>query len=56
MKNGNGQHAADVAAKERTQILDLASMFGIEQGDDDWSKFKGEVEKRNALRIERLRA
>lgn len=54
-KNGSGQHAADAAAKERTQILDLASMFGMEQGDTPWPAFKAEVENVNARRLERLR-
>lgn len=53
-KNGNGQHAADAAAKERNQTLDLASMFGIVQGTDDWPTFKGNVDRANARRLERL--
>jgi len=54
-KNGNGQHAADAAAKERTQILDLASMFGMElEGDEEWTTFKARVERANARRLENL--
>jgi len=55
-KNGNGQHAADAAAKERTQILDLASMFGIEQGGEDWPTFKARVERANERRLASLGA
>lgn len=54
-KNGNGQHAADAAAKERTQILDLASMFGIEQRHgEDWPTFKARVDVANTRRLESL--
>jgi hypothetical protein len=54
-KNGNGQHAADAAAKERGQILDLASMFGMEiEGDEEWASFKARVERANTRRLENL--
>ena len=54
-KNGNGQHAADAAAKERTQILDLASMFGMElEGDEEWSSFKARVQRANDRRLASL--
>jgi hypothetical protein len=53
-KNGSGQHAADAAAKERNQTLDLASMFGIVQGTDDWPTFKANVDRANARRLERI--
>lgn len=54
-KNGNGQHAADTAAKERAQILDLASMFGMElEGDEEWATFKSRVERANERRLANL--
>lgn len=54
-KNGNGQHAADAAAKERSQILDLASMFGMElEGDEEWTTFKARVERANERRLASL--
>ena len=51
-KNGNG---IDHAAKEKSQTLDLAAMFGITQGNDDWQTFKAKVDRANSRRIERLR-
>lgn len=53
-KNGNGQQAADAAAKERAQILDLAEIFGLEQGDEPWEPFAQKVRERNERRLRAL--
>ena len=50
-KSGNG---ADAAAKEKSQTLDLAEIFGIAQGTDDWQTFKAKVDRANARRLESL--
>lgn len=54
VKNGNGQHGAEAAEKQRRQIIELAEMFKLEQGNDDWETFAGKVRERNDRRLRAL--
>jgi hypothetical protein len=54
-KNGHAS-IADELSKQRGQILELAKMFKLEQGDDDWPTFAKRVTERNEQRLRSMRA